>query len=356
MLVLYRRHLAACPHKSKGRTFKRCKCPIWIQGTLAGEAMRKSLDVTTWERAEEIKLEIQNGIKPEKPKGITVKDALAAFVKDCQGRNLGKSTLGKYKRLCERMVRHSELHGKADLSQWSVEVVRGFRDEWKVSARTASKEIERVRQFFKFCISNGWIVQNPATALKAPQVKTFPRIPFSDEDVNNILSHAEDDRELAFLMVLLHTGLRIGDASMLKISQFSGNRIYLYTSKAGTPVSIVVPESLVSLLKALPTTAGHFFLWGDSTHVHSVSNLWRRRIKAICKDLKIMPDHPHRFRHSLAADLLSRGVSVENVAAILGNSPAVVVKHYSQWIKGRQDALDAAIASTWESPKLVRVK
>jgi predicted transcriptional regulator len=61
------------------------------------------------------------------------------------------------------------------------------------------------------------------------------------------------------------------------------------------------------------------------------------------------------MRHTLAADLLSKGASVEDVAAILGNSPAVVMKHYSQWIKSRQDRLDAIVSQTWGT-KLVRVK
>lgn len=75
----------------------------------------------------------------------------------------------------------------------------------------------------------------------------------------------------------------------------------------------------------------------------------------MCKEAGIMPDHPHRFRHSLAADLLLKGASVEDVAAILGNSPAIVQKHYSQWIKSRQDRLDSFIEKTWQTPlKLVK--
>ena len=136
----------------------------------------------------------------------------------------------------------------------------------------------------------------------------------------------------------------------------SENRIHLYTSKAGTPVSIIIPETLVSLLKALPAKGGYFFIRGESVHQHTAPDLWRKRIKAICKDLKITPDHPHRFRHSLAADLLTKGATVEQVAAILGNSPAVVIKHYSQWIKSRQDALDAMLEKTWEKPALTLVK
>jgi site-specific recombinase XerD len=89
--------------------------------------------------------------------------------------------------------------------------------------------------------------------------------------------------------------------------------------------------------------------------MHTTTNLWRRIFKRICKDAGVHPDHPHRMRHTLAADLLVKGASVEDVAAILGNSPQIVQKHYSQFIKARQDRLDSIVSSTWQ-PTLVRVK
>jgi len=42
------------------------------------------------------------------------------------------------------------------------------------------------------------------------------------------------------------------------------------------------------------------------------------------RDCWISHGHAHRFRHTLAVKLLSKGVAVNHVAAILGNSPAVV--------------------------------
>jgi hypothetical protein len=46
--------------------------------------------------------------------------------------------------------------------------------------------------------------------------------------------------------------------------------------------------------------------------------------------------------------LLSKGVPVSEVAAILGNSPAIVEKHYSQRIQSRQDRLNEAVKATWD--------
>src|SRR3984885_6891352 len=354
-LKLYRRHLTECPHKQKGRAFDSCRCPIWIQGTWGGEAMRHSLGVDTWTAAEKIKRNIEDGVQEEKPKeeGITIKNALAAFIKDCEGRNLSRNTLRKYRTLETRLNDFVSEHDA--LRSLDKERVRSFRAAWKLSALSASKEIGHLRTFFVYCIDRGWLQENPTKTLKAPQIKIIPRLPFSETEIQNILSKAEDDRELAFLLTLRHTGLRIGDASLLRVSHLLENRLFLRTTKAGTPVSILIPDSLLNLLKKLPPKGGYLFLRGESVHPHTASDLWRKRIKAICKEVGIVPDHPHRFRHSLAADLLSKGVTVENVAAILGNSPAIVGRHYSQWIQSRQDALDVALQSTWK-PALQVVK
>jgi hypothetical protein len=53
-LTIYRRHRKTCPYyrrARKARNTHACKaqCPIWVQGTLAGESIRRSLDLTYWE-------------------------------------------------------------------------------------------------------------------------------------------------------------------------------------------------------------------------------------------------------------------------------------------------------------------
>jgi hypothetical protein len=52
MYPLYRRHLKACPYRS--RRFRRCQCPIHVQGSLRGEKIRKALDLTSWEAASDL--------------------------------------------------------------------------------------------------------------------------------------------------------------------------------------------------------------------------------------------------------------------------------------------------------------
>ncbi len=60
MLILYRRH--TCPCGQQDRYYRRCKCPVWVEGsTNAGEYLRRSLKLTSWERGEEKKGELEVG-------------------------------------------------------------------------------------------------------------------------------------------------------------------------------------------------------------------------------------------------------------------------------------------------------
>jgi hypothetical protein len=42
MLRIYRRHRTHCPHTSE--RYRRCSCPIYVEGSLGAETIRKALD------------------------------------------------------------------------------------------------------------------------------------------------------------------------------------------------------------------------------------------------------------------------------------------------------------------------
>jgi hypothetical protein len=52
MLSLYRRHVSTCGKSS--RRERRGSCPIWVQGPLGGEKIRKALDPSAWDAAEKV--------------------------------------------------------------------------------------------------------------------------------------------------------------------------------------------------------------------------------------------------------------------------------------------------------------
>ncbi len=51
--------------------------------------------------------------------------------------------------------------------------------------------------------------------------------------------------------------------------------------------------------------------------------------------------HAHRFRHTLATEILANGGTLADVADILGISEWVARKHYAKWNQARQDRIAA---------------
>ena len=100
MLKLYRRHKKSCGHSAI--SYARCRCPIWVQGSLHGRWMRQSLDLSNWEDASKRIREWESGVKP--PEEIPVKDAVQKFLDDAEARHLSEASIGKLKVVLEKQL------------------------------------------------------------------------------------------------------------------------------------------------------------------------------------------------------------------------------------------------------------
>ncbi len=54
MLTPYRRHTKHCEHRNEGRKYRRCKCPVWVDGFLGKQETRQSLRTCDWEKAQKL--------------------------------------------------------------------------------------------------------------------------------------------------------------------------------------------------------------------------------------------------------------------------------------------------------------
>jgi integrase len=136
--------------------------------------------------------------------------------------------------------------------------------------------------------------------------------------------------------------------------------VLLRTTKAGTHVYTWVPEWLQERIRERAKEHGPFVFGEHATKdMNVVTDVWRRKFKklwTLCGPWKEKPT-PHRFRHTFARILLERpGVTVRDVAELLGNSEQMVRKHYAAWIPERQARLTKILKDAFDdkpTPKLV---
>src|SRR5450631_672591 len=133
MLIIYRRHLRGCGHCGEGRRYRRCKCPIWVDGFLGGREIRRSLGTADWQKAQDFVREWEakasEPVQPKEP--ASIKAAGDAFVTDAESRKLAESTISKYRFLFKQLGAFSQKGGLRYLAELDLQTLGEFRSSWK---------------------------------------------------------------------------------------------------------------------------------------------------------------------------------------------------------------------------------
>jgi integrase/recombinase XerD len=138
----------------------------------------------------------------------------------------------------------------------------------------------------------------------------------------------------------------------LSRDRISGDKLFLYTGKSGTPVWCPLPPPVLAGLQAI-TTRGDYFFWTGRSNPKSAVGNWQRALKRLFVLAGVPTGHAHRFRHTFAVELLQAGVPVERVAVMLGHrSVKVTEKYYSAWSRTRQEQLEADVRKTWSQTQI----
>src|ERR1700731_2713609 len=142
MLTIYRRHLKSCQHYGEGRDYRRCQCPVWVDGFIRGVEVRKSLKMRNWQKAHETIQEWEargSEVEEKRDDLVTIKQACDSFKEDAKARGLVEATLEKYKLLFRRLLEFADGRGLPFASELNLDVLRDFRNAWDIHNMTALK-------------------------------------------------------------------------------------------------------------------------------------------------------------------------------------------------------------------------
>src|SRR5438132_12841361 len=115
-------------------------------------------------------------------------------------------------------------------------------------------------------------------------------------------------------------------------------RFFFIRIKTGVPVRCPLPYDVLEDVAQLPSQK--FLFYSGTCKPKSAIGHWQRTLARVFKDAGVEKGHAHRLRTSFAVNLLARGVSLEDVAALLGNSVKIAERHYAPCVKVRADRLE----------------
>jgi len=357
MLTTFRRHGSDCKYKS--RSYRDCKCALWVDGVVGGREIRKSLKTRNWQKAQKLVLKMEAEDR-EPAERIKIDKACEAFLQDATARGLRPASLKRYDPLFNRLKKFAEDDGIVYINQFDLETLRKFRAGWTVKNYTAKNELERLRALFRFAHDAKWIEDNETRKLKSPKVESPPALPFNKDEMTNILTacaayrgKAEKHRPndslpmTAFVLCLRYSGLRIRDVVTLTKDKIVDGKLFLRTAKTNVHVWVPLPPVCLEALEKIQTDR-YFFWSGNGQPKTRVAN-YQHALKSVFETAKIAHGHAHRFRDTFAVELLLAGVPIERVSILLGHaSIRVTERHYSPWVQARQEQLERDVMRTWQ--------
>lgn len=277
------------------------------------------------------------------------------------------ATQDRYRIIFRQLNSFAVKEGFQFIKQLDTPAVRRFRATWKGKSGLADlKKLERLRSFFKFGLTNGYIKENPAAAIHNPKVRHTPTLPYSQEEMLAILAAAtkkisEAKRQAinkarclkALALFLRYTGLGISDAVGCAVERLQGGKLWLYTAKTGQHVYCPLPAFVVRELDSIPRVSELYWFWTGRGEVETARKKWTEALADLFKKANVKDGHAHRFRDTFAVELLKSGTPIERVSVLLGHSSVrITEKHYNPWNKARQDQAEADVSRSWANDLL----
>ena len=291
--------------------------------------------------------------------------AIEAFLEMAAAeRGLARNSIDAYRRDLACFAAHLRPSGVA-LAQADTESIRGFMAAQRRSgaaARTASRRLSCLRQFYRFLLTDGRREDDPTTTVDTPALpRTLPGV-LSEEEVERLLAAAcpQDDtaeasskreadglRLRAMIELLYGSGLRVSELVSLPLHAVSAEtRTLLVRGKGdkerlvplGAPARRALDAYLAVRDRHLADGASSRWLFpsrGASGH------LTRHRLAQMLKTLALAAGiepgrvSPHALRHAFASHLLANGADLRAVQKMLGHADIATTEIYTHVLDER---------------------
>lgn len=192
-----------------------------------------------------------------------------------------------------------------------------------ISMSTIKGNCSVYSSFYSWLRREGLIECDPTVNIG--QIKATPEkeIPFSQEEIQLLKESCKNEYQLAMVHFLLSTGCRIGEVCSVNRSDIDYKNLRLsVTGKGNKTRTVYIDDVTAMMLKRYLSKRSDIdpALFYGRDHQRITPSGVRYMLNTLEERSHVPNVHPHRFRRTLATNLVDRGMSIQEVAQILGHA------------------------------------
>ncbi len=211
-----------------------------------------------------------------------------------------------------------------------------------ISNRSINRKITSLNSYFKFLLKIDLISENPLTNHKALKTQKKIQLPFSENEMVNVLDldNYEDNftgvRDRLIIDLFYTTGIRRIELIQLMISDLNINNKYIKVfGKRNKERIIPLIDSTINILNKylsyrdeLKSDETFLFITSKGKPVYEklIYRIINKYFDTISTKVK---KSPHIIRHSFATHLLNNGADLNSVKDLLGHSSLAATQVYT---------------------------
>jgi len=257
------------------------------------------------------------------------------FRRNCKAGTLASSDTAI--RLFLTSLRSSGKEQLEDIDRHDIEAFVEHEQDRGLSIRAVRTRLVAVYSFIRHLVDNEIVA--PDLLMKKIKLKlpdTLPRA-IDGDDVKLLFSVIKQPRDKALFLLLLRTGMRIGELLDLQVSDIDmrEQKILIYTGEKNSRGRVVyfsddAKAALTDWLKRRNPAKEHLFY---SARNHNLTYAAARnrftkyldRVRLTHKGYTI-----HQLRHTFATELLNAGMRIECLQVLLGHGNLEMTKRYAR--------------------------
>ena len=268
------------------------------------------------------------------------KDHFAGYMRERYRRNCKPNTLRNAAASLKQFLTFYGQSGKGHIEQMTREDIEAFTEDLQdrgLKAVTVSNRLRTVYAFVRFLIEAkvlGYELLERKIRIRLPD--RLPRA-IDPDDLKQLLSAIDKVRDRAMILLLLRTGMRIGELLNTKVHDLDLNshRILIYESdKTGVGrvayYSDDAREALMSWLQVRNTFKEYLFYGrGDQPICYETArSIFMKYLKNA--GLEYSGYTLHCLRHTFATELLNARMPLECLRVLLGHTSLEVTRIYAR--------------------------